>query len=273
MRVAVLGTGIMGGPMARNLAAAGHEVVAWNRTRAKAEGLGATVADTPEAAVDGAEAVLTMLADGPTVEAVVPKLDPDVLWIQSSTVGAAETDRFAARHPRYLDAPVLGSRPAAEAGELLVLAAGADRPEELFDAISNGVMWLGDEPGAGTRLKLTINLWILNLVENLGETMALAEGLGLDRRWFLQAIAGRPMDSPYAQMKGEKIVTGDYSAAFALTLAAKDVALAVEMARQAGVDLGLAPVTLERMRRAIELGHGEEDMAAAWFATRKASAG
>jgi 3-hydroxyisobutyrate dehydrogenase len=271
MRIAVLGTGIMGGPMARNLAAAGHDVTAWNRTRKKAEGLDATVVDTPEEAVDGAEIVLTMLADGPTVDAVVPELDPGVLWIQSSTVGVADTERFAARHPRFLDAPVLGSRPAAEAGELLVLAAGPERPEEILDAVSNRVMWLADEPGAGTKLKLTINLWILNLVENLGETMALAEALGLDQRSFLDAIKDRPMDSPYAQLKGEKIVTGDHSPAFALTLAAKDVALAVEMAGGAGVDLGLGPVTLERLRRAIELGHGDEDMAAAWFATRKDS--
>jgi 3-hydroxyisobutyrate dehydrogenase len=271
MRVAVLGTGIMGGPMARNLAAAGHDVIAWNRTREKAEGLGATVADTPAEAVDGAEIVLTMLADGPTVDAVVPELDPDLLWIQSSTVGVADTDRFAARHPRFLDAPVLGSRPAAEAGELLVLAAGPERPDEVLDAISNRVMWLADEPGAGTKLKLTINLWILNLVENLGETMALAEALGLDQRSFLDAIKDRPMDSPYAQMKGEKIVTGDYSAAFALKLAAKDVGLAVEMADAAGVELGLGPQTLDRMKRAIELGHGDEDMAATWFATRRDS--
>jgi 3-hydroxyisobutyrate dehydrogenase len=273
MRIAVLGTGIMGGPIARNLAAAGHEVRAWNRTREKAEGLGASVADTPAEAVEGAEAVLTMLADGPTVDAVVPELDPDVLWVQSSTVGVADTARFAARHPRFLDAPVLGSQPAAAAGELLVLAAGPDRPEELLDPISSRVMWLADEPGAGTKLKLTINLWILNLVENLGETMALSEALGLDQRWFLDAINGRPMDSPYAQIKGEKIVTGDYSPQFALTLATKDVGLALEMAAAAGVDLGLAPQTFERFRRAIELGHGDEDMAAAWFATRRSPAG
>jgi 3-hydroxyisobutyrate dehydrogenase len=268
MRIAVLGTGIMGGPMARNLAAAGHDVTVWNRTREKAEGLGATVVDTPEEAVDGAEVVLTMLADGPTVDAAVPELDPGVLWIQSSTVGVADTERFAARHARYLDAPVLGSRPAAEAGELLVLAAGPERPEEVLDAISNRVMWLADEPGAGTKLKLTINLWILNLVANLGETMALSEALGLDQRRFLDAIKGRPMDSPYAQMKGEKIVTGDYSPAFAVALAAKDVALAVEMAASVGVDLRLGTQTLERLRRAIDLGHGDDDMAAVWFATR-----
>jgi 3-hydroxyisobutyrate dehydrogenase len=269
MRVAVLGTGIMGGPIARNLVASGHEVRAWNRTREKAEGLGATVVDTPAEAVAGVEVVLTMLADGPTVEAVVPELEPDVLWIQSSTVGVADTERFAARHPRFLDAPVLGSRPAAEAGELLVLAAGPERPEQLLGAYSNRVMWLADVPGAGTKLKLTINLWILNLVENLGETMALSEALGLDQRWFLDAIKGRPMDSPYAQMKGDKIINGDQSPAFALTLATKDVGLALEMAEAAGIDLGLGPVTHERFRRAIELGHGDEDMAAAWFATRR----
>src|SRR6185503_1077630 len=190
MRVAVLGTGIMGGPMARNLAAAGHDVTAWNRTREKAEGLGAAVADTPAEAVDGAEVVLTMLADGPTVDAVVPELDPDLLWIQSSTVGVSDTDRFAARHPRFLDAPVLGSRPAAETGELLVLASGPERPEEVLDAISNRVMRRGDEPEADDQPLDP------QPVENLGETMALAEALGLDQRSFLDAIKGRPTAGP-----------------------------------------------------------------------------
>src|SRR5438132_13130263 len=134
MRIAVLGTGTMGGPIARNLAAAGHEVRAWNRTRERAEGLGAEVGETPAEATAGAEAVITILADGPAVEAVVPELDPAVLWIQMSTVGVDETARFGGRHPRLLDAPVLGSKPQAESGELLVLAAGRDRPDELFEA-------------------------------------------------------------------------------------------------------------------------------------------
>jgi NAD binding domain of 6-phosphogluconate dehydrogenase len=161
MRMAFLGTGIMGGPIARNLAGAGHEVTVWNRSREKAEGLGARVAESPAEAVDGAEVLVTMLADGPAIEAVVPELDPETLWIQMSTIGVADTARFSARHPRYVDAPVLGSKPQAETGELLVLAAGAERPEEVFDAIATRVMWLADEPGAGTKLKLATNLWRL----------------------------------------------------------------------------------------------------------------
>jgi 3-hydroxyisobutyrate dehydrogenase len=268
MRIAVLGTGVMGAPIARNLAAAGHDVRAWNRTREKAEGLGAEVADTPAEAVRDAEALITMLSDGPAVEAMLPELDDDVLWIQMSTVGVDDTARFAERHPRFLDAPVLGSKPQAEAGELLVLAAGKDRPEELFDALASRVMWLADEPGAGTKLKLTTNLWIMNLAENLAESFALAEALGLDPRWFLDAIEGRPMDSPYAHMKGEKILSGDFTPQFALKHATKDVRLALAAARAAGVDLGIGPATLERLERAIELGHGDEDNATVWFATR-----
>ena len=260
----------MGGPIARNLAAAGHEVRAWNRTRGKAEGLGAEVADTTAEAVAGAEAVITMLADGPAIEAAVPTLDAGTLWVQMSTVGVDDTARFAERHARFLDAPVLGSKPQAEAGELLVLAAGRERPEEIFATIASRVMWLDDEPGAGTRLKLVTNLWIMNLVENLAETFALAEALELDPKRFLEAIEGRPMDSPYAHLKGEKIRTGDFSAAFALKLAAKDVRLALEAARSAGIELALGPATLDRFERAIALGHGEEDTAAAWFASRPA---
>ncbi len=268
MRVAVLGTGTMGGPIARNLAAAGHDVTVWNRTPAKAEGLGGRVAASPAEACAGAETVITMLADGPAVDETTRELDGASLWIQMSTVGVDETARFAARHRRFVDAPVLGSKPQAEAGELLVLAAGPEHPDEIFDAIASRTMWLADEPGAGTRLKLVVNLWIMNLVENLVETFALAEALELDPHRFLEAIEGRPMDSPYAHIKGEKIFAQDFSAQFALKHAAKDVRLALEAARSAGIESGLGPVTLERFQRAIELGHGDDDNSAAWFAAR-----
>jgi 3-hydroxyisobutyrate dehydrogenase len=268
MRIALLGTGIMGGAMARNLAAAGHDVTVWNRTREKAEGLGATVADTPADAVADAEVLITMLTDGPAVEQTVPELDPGTIWLQMSTVGVEDTARFAARHRRFMDSPVLGSKPQAEAGELLVLASGAERPEEVYDVVASRVMWLADEPGAGTRLKLTVNLWLLNLLENVAETFVLAEANGLDPRLVLDAIKGRPMDSGYAHMKGEMILSGEFPPAFALSAGAKDLRLALAMAAAAGVELGLGPVTLERFERAVELGHGDEDMAAVWYASR-----
>jgi 3-hydroxyisobutyrate dehydrogenase len=270
MRVAVLGTGIMGAPIARNLAAAGHDVRVWNRTRTKAEGLGAEVAETPAQAVGGAEVLITMLADGPAVDAVVPELDPALLWVQMSTVGVSDTARFGQRHPRFVDAPVLGSKPQAEQGALLVLAAGQERAEELFEPLASRVMWLADEPGAGTKLELATNLWIMNLVQNLADTFALTEALGIDPRRFLEAIEGRAMDSPYAHMKAEKILDRDFSAQFTLRNAAKDVRLALEAARSVGLELGLAPASLERYERAIELGHGDEDTAAVWFASRAA---
>jgi 3-hydroxyisobutyrate dehydrogenase len=162
--VAVLGTGIMGGPIARRLAEAGHEVRVWNRTREKAEALaGVTVAATPAEAAAGAEAVVTMLADAAAVDAVMAAggVPDGTLWIQMSTVGAEPTDRWARaageRDVVFVDAPVLGSRPHAEAGELFVLASGPEearpRCEPLFAPLARRVEWLG-EAGLGSRLKL-----------------------------------------------------------------------------------------------------------------------
>jgi 3-hydroxyisobutyrate dehydrogenase len=269
MNVAVLGTGTMGAPIARRLAEAGHAVRAWNRTHEKAEGLGAKVAETPGAAVDGAEIVITMLADGPTVATVMPPIDPATLWIQMSTIGVDETLRFAASHPRFLDAPVLGSVPEAEDGRLLVFAAGPREPDDLFDAVARDVLRLSDEPGDATRLKLVVNLWIADLVESVAESFVLAEGLGLDPQRFLDAIRGMPMDSPYAHLKGEKILTEQYAANFTLGLALKDVRLALAAAADAGVELPVGEVVEERFARALELGHGDRDTAAAYLAAKE----
>src|SRR5262249_1687516 len=122
MRIAVLGTGLMGAPIARRLAGAGHDVRAWNRTAAKAEGLGAPGAATPAEAVDGAEFLVTMLADGPTVAEVVEgalsSAAPAAVWAQTSTVGiewAKKLATLAGEHgPVYVDAPVLGTKGPAE---------------------------------------------------------------------------------------------------------------------------------------------------------------
>jgi 3-hydroxyisobutyrate dehydrogenase len=280
MRIAVLGTGLMGAPIARRLADAGQEVRAWNRTAAKAEGLGASVSATPAEAIDGADLVVTMLADGPIVAEVVAdglaSAAPGTVWAQTSTVGIEWTKRLAALSDEhgllYVDAPVLGTRAPAEQGQLVVLLAGPQAArgvcEEVLPAISRKQVWLGEEVGAASALKLVLNHWIGNSVENVAETVAYAHALGVDPRRFLESIEGGNMDMPYAHMKTGAILSGNLDPSFTLRLAAKDAGLIVAAAEEAGLDLGLAPVTLERMQRAIDLGHADEDMAAVYYATR-----
>jgi 3-hydroxyisobutyrate dehydrogenase len=280
-RIAVLGTGIMGGPMARNLLRAGHEVTIWNRTEEKARALeqdGAHVAPSPETAVAGAEIVLTMLADARAVDWTMLEsgglaaMADGTLWIQTSTVGVVATSRFAElageRGITFVDAPVLGTKKPAEDGQLVVLASGPEearsRCDPVFDAIARDQVWLG-EAGTGTRLKLVVNSWILCTIENIAETFVLCEKLGLDPRRFLAAIGGGAMDMQYAHVKGEAIMSQDFPASFPLVLARKDAALILEAAGE--LELPLVRATLQQFDRALELGHGDEDMSAVYYAS------
>lgn len=275
MRIALLGTGIMGAPMARNLAKAGHEVVAWNRTQAKAEGIeGVRAASTPAEAVAGAEAVVTMLSDGAVVEQVVlgalDAIAPDAVWWQCATVGIEADERLqaiAAEHGiAYVDGPVLGTKQPAQEGKLIVLAAGPDAALDalapLFDAVAVRTVRLGDA-GKATRAKLVLNHWVLALATATAETIALARALDVDPQLFLDTIAGGPLDSPYAQAKGSLILADRLDdPSFPLKHAHKDARLVVEAARRNGADLGLAPAIEERFARAVDAGLGDHDMAA-----------
>jgi 3-hydroxyisobutyrate dehydrogenase len=271
MRIAFIGTGIMGAPMARHLAAAGNDVVAWNRTRAKAEGIeGVGVADDPAAAVHGAAVVVTMLSDGAAVEEVMGDVHGEAVWWQCSTVGLEATDRLRAlageRGLTYVDAPVLGTRQPAEDGKLTVLASGPpdalDTLAPLFDAVAAKTVRLG-EAGEGTRAKLVMNHWVLALTAATAETIGLAQALDVDPGVFLAGIAGGPLDSAYAQMKGAMILedrTGDVS--FPLKHAHKDALLVLEAARANHADIALAPAIEERFARASDAGLDDHDMAA-----------
>ncbi|MFF9479987.1 NAD(P)-dependent oxidoreductase [Streptomyces sp. NPDC014733] len=282
--VAVLGTGIMGTAMARNLARAGHDVRAWNRTRARAEPLtadGIRVTDTPAEAVDGADTVLTMLLDGPAVlhamTAAAPHLARGTLWLQTSTVGIEGTaplsDLAAAHGLRYVDAPVLGTKAPAEQGQLTVLAAGPtdvrERAAAVFDVIGRTTRWVGDDgtDGRASRLKLVFNSWVLTVINGVGEAVALAEGLDVDPRDFLATVDGGPLDLPYLHMKAEAILSGDLRPSFTVSAARKDARLIAEAAAAAGVRTDLAAAAAERLRRAEEQGHGAEDAAAAYHAS------
>lgn len=280
--VAVLGTGTMGEPIARNLLAAGFSVRAWNRTREKAGPLGkagAAVCDTPAGAVVDAAFVLTILADGDAVAAtmedgVLAALEEDTIWLQLSTVGVAATERLArlaaAHGVAYVDAPVLGTRKPAEQGALVVLASGPaglrGRCAPVLDAIGSETRWLG-EAGTGSRLKLVVNLWLLAVTEAAAEALAFAEALGLDPREFLETMRGSQIDTPYLHLKGEAILERSLEPSFSLRLAGKDASLVLEAAERAGIDLALARAVQASFARAVELDHGEEDMAATYFAT------
>ena len=274
--VAVLGTGIMGGPMARHLAAAGHPVRVWNRTRAKAEPLeadGAEVADTPREAADGAAVLLTMLTDADAVLAAADAaLGGQDVWVQASTVGIEGTERCAAlaaeRGVAFVDAPVLGTRQPAEDGKLIVLGSGPDALRErlapVFGAYATRTLWVG-AAGAGTRLKLVANTWVLALVEGLAETLALAEGLGLAPEAFLDAIAGGPLDAGYAQAKGKTMIARSFDPAFPLRHAAKDLRLVEAAAARHDLDVPLVAAIAERFADAVERGHGDLDMSATFL--------
>ena len=268
MKIAFLGTGIMGAPMARHIAAAGNDVTAWNRTREKAESIeGVSVADTPAAAVQGAEVVVTMLSDGDAVAEVwgqARDAAKDAIWWQASTVGVEATERLqAAATGPYVDAPVLGTKQPAEDGKLTVLASGPaealDRLTPLFDAVAAKTVRLG-EAGEATRAKLVLNHWVLVLTASTAETIGFARALGVDPQLFLDVIEGAPMDSGYAQMKGRLILDGKAADAvsFPLRLAHKDARLVLE----AGADGELAPAVKRLYDRASEAGLDDHDMAA-----------
>lgn len=276
---AVLGTGIMGAAMARNLAAAGMEVRAWNRSREKAEPLaetGITIADSPAEATRGARYAITMLADAAAIESTLQggalgELAPAGLWIQMSTIGIPGNDRMAqlAREAgvSYVDAPVLGTKAPAEQGALVVLASGPDEAqsscEPVFDAVGQRTIWLG-AAGGGSRLKLVVNNWITGLLGTLAETVALARATGVDPEQFLGAIEGGPLDIPYAHMKGKMMISEDFPTSFSARLARKDIGLAVEAAGAEELHLYLAETVAERFDAAIREGYGEADMAAVY---------
>jgi 3-hydroxyisobutyrate dehydrogenase len=272
----------MGFPIARNLAAAGFDVRAWNRSRHKAEPLvqhAVHVAGTAAEAAEEATMLLTILSDGAAVTAGMTGeagalragLGPDAVWLQMSTIGERATERCAelAREAAiaFVDAPVLGTKEPAEQGELVILASGPDalndRLQPVFDALGQRTMWVG-EAGAGTRLKLATNNWILSVVEGAAETLALAEGLGVDPRLVLEAVHGGPLDLPYLQMKGKAIIEREFAPSFKLALAAKDASLVEEAAARHDLDLPLVAT----IRRRLEQGaaeHGEEDMSATYL--------
>lgn len=275
MRVTVLGTGTMGAGMVRSLLRAGHDVTVWNRTAARAEPLaadGARVAADAADAVASAEAVVTILFDTVSVLEVMTGVSlPDgCVWVQASTIGVDGTERVAAlageRGWPLVDGPVLGTKAPAEQGALVVLAAGEDAAVEaarpVTDAIGSRVVRAGTRPGEAARLKLVCNAWVASLTAAVGQSIALAEAMGLDPGLFLDAIGGGAVDTPYAHAKGAAMLAGDYPPSFTVDGVVKDLGLIRDAARASSTDDRLLTAVLDLFEQTSAAGRGADDMAA-----------
>jgi 3-hydroxyisobutyrate dehydrogenase len=277
MRVAVLGTGTMGAGMARSMLRAGLDVAAWNRTADRAEPLkaaGATIAGTVREAVDGADAVVTMMFDAPAVLGVaddlIAALAADAVWVQSATIGlngVARVGRLAGeRGVTLLDAPMLGTKQPADEGALVPLVAGprdaARRVQPVFEAIGAKTIYAGDRIGQAMALKLACNAWIATVTAALGQSLELAAALGIEPSLFLDAIADGPSDTPYAHMKGPEMLDSRYPPSFSVDGVLKDLGLMADAAGDAGFPQTLLTPVREAYARASAAGHGSDDIAA-----------
>jgi 3-hydroxyisobutyrate dehydrogenase len=280
--VAVLGTGIMGSAMARNLAGAGLRTTVWDRSpsaTAPLSEVGALVAASPPEAVRGAGVVITMLPTAEVVESVIfgdgvmEAFRQGAAWAQMGTIGVAATAEIVGRLTQirpdvmFVDAPVSGSKAPAEAGELLILASGPPGAEPIvgpaFSAIGRKTVWLG-EAGQGSRMKLVVNAYLSILIEGVAETLELAGRLGIGDARLAEVIEGGPLDAPLADAKLHKMERGDYAPEFPLVWALKDVDLAIAVA--GGDTLPLLAALSSQWHAAVDAGHGREDVSAARLA-------
>lgn len=289
--VAVLGLGIMGAAMARNLLSAGLDVRVWNRDPAKTGPLaeaGAHAAATPAEAVEGADVVLTMLYDAAAVTEVIRQaaagITPGTAWVQSTTVGVHDAGALAelAREVglELVEAPVSGTREPAEAGQLLVIAAGApavrDTVAPVLDAIGARTTWTGEDAAAGTaaRLKLVVNSWVIAASNATGEILALAGALGVEPQQFLDLIEGGGLDLPFLRGKAG-LILGDKldPASFAVDTSLKDARLILAAAEEQGIRLDGTEAAAARLERVAAQGRSKQDMAAAYYASAPADGG
>lgn len=273
--VAVLGLGAMGHAFAANLIKQQFRVAGWNRTRARGEELaaaGMTLCDTPQQAAAQADVVLAMLADGVTTESVlqqiIPSLRPDAVFCQMGTIGVEATDKLIAQLAEarpdvvYIDAPVSGTKKPAENAQILVLASG-DRQraaglEPVLAAISKGTRWLG-EAGAGSRMKLVVNAWLIAMMQGLAESASLAQQFGFSTDDLWSVLENGPLAAPYAKVKLDTIKQGDYTPQMQLVWALKDAQLALDAADKQSMP-GLQH-TAQLWRQAVDAGYGAQDLA------------
>jgi 3-hydroxyisobutyrate dehydrogenase len=275
-RIAFLGIGTMGHGMAESALRAGLPATVWDRhperTRDLAEH-GAKVAATAAEAARQAGIVVTMVPDAAAVisvacdQGMLAALPPAAIWVQMSTIGLAGINdvmaMVASERPDVvlLDAPVSGSKDPAEQGQLIIFASGPDemrpRVAPLFDALGQRTVWVG-AAGTGTRLKLVNNTWLALGAEAVANSVALGRRLGLHIDTVAAAIADGPLVSPWQAAKLQRIARDEFSAQFALSLALKDVRLALQAAGDGR--LTVLECLADEWQRVADSELGEQDL-------------
>ncbi len=275
MRIAFVGLGIMGRPMASNLVKAGHEVAVWNRSAGK-DVEGARVAASPAEAAQGAEVVWICVSDTAAVEQVMfgpdgieQSLTEGMIIADSSTISPSATRRFAERVARkgvqYVDSPVTGSKTGAEAGTLLFIVGGDEQAIEklkpLYAAMGKKIFRMG-ETGKGQSAKLAMNLQIALIYEGFAEGLTLAKKLGVDPAVLIPLINASMIKSGVVEYKAPFVLARDFSPNFPLRLMRKDIGLALAAAKEARVKLPGLEIVEEVYDVAVEEGHADLDFAA-----------
>lgn len=250
MRIAFLGLGIMGRPMANKLVAAGNEVTVWNRTAGKTVD-GAKTAATPREAASGAEIIWICVSDTAAVEQVLfgpdgveQSLTPGMVVVDSSTISPSASRKFAERvrtkSADFLDAPITGSKIAAEGGTIIFMVGGAaetiERVRPAFHAMGKQVIHMGKN-GDGVAAKLAMNLMIVLIYEGFAEALTLATKLGVDQKALFTLIQSSMVRSGVVDYKMPFVEKNDFSPNFPLRLMHKDIRLMMEAAAESGVEL------------------------------------
>lgn len=278
-RVGFVGIGRMGSPMAANLSAAGFDVLLWNRSSAKAHDLassiGATVRDTPRELAESCDIVITMLSDDAASREVF--LQPEGLF--AATTGAHHIVSMGTHSPEHIrelagksagalliDAPVSGSVAAATAAQLLIMAGATesaiDPVQRVLDAMGREIVCLGSI-GAGATMKIVVNMLIHGLNQTVAEALVLAESSGIDVTVAFRTIENSAAAAPMlGYRKDNYLDEASTPVSFALSLARKDVELAMDMAAGVGLELPQTERTLAELRAAEAEGLGDRDMAA-----------
>jgi 2-hydroxy-3-oxopropionate reductase len=275
-RVAFIGLGIMGAPMARNLIAAGHEVVGHNRSRPAVDRLveaGGQAADDVAAAVAGADVVITMLPDSPDVEAVALGADgiyaaakPGTLHVDCSTIRPDVAARLAAEgHARgvaVLDAPVSGGEAGAVEGSLSIMVGGAEadveRARPLLAAMGRTIVRVGPA-GAGQTVKAANQLLVAGTLELVAEALVFLEAYGVDAGPAVEVLSGGLAGSAVLTRKAPNMIARDFTPGFRVELHHKDLGILTAAARDAGVAIPLGDHVAGLMAALKAQGHGGLD--------------